>query len=521
MKKAIKLTILSLAVLFSTSCSKDYLDTAPTDQIGTATIFETVENMETAVNGLYKRMVIQYSNFTTGFNNGESVMKIWCGDIAGNNMNIMGYGNTGLQSDTYHTDPTSMWVRYPWMYYYGIISNANAIIQFGPDAEGSEAKRDYLIAQAKTMRAYCYMMLSQRFHYRWSFGKTNEAKNGNGLVLRLDAGNGSLPLSSAEDTYAQIVKDLTEAMPVLEKEAYKRNQITENYQINKDVAYAIYARAAIIKGDWSTALTYAQKARKNYTLMNTEEYQSGFSYPNSEWIWSSVGKEAESLTVGSFFGFMAYNAGSAEIKTRGRYISKHLFDQIPATDIRKGLFLDPTGYESDYSTSNGKITSKSALWYKAFEQRPDLPEANALCAWYNFKFKCLDGIGMGHLNHFRASEMVLIEAECQYMLQNEDAARKLLVELIAGTQRDPEYTCTLTGEDLLKEIKLYWSIEFWGEGFEWFNIKRWNDGTDRKSFSQGGNTATKYAVASYQNEDNNWWTSVLPKPEVDYNTEVK
>ena len=521
MKKTLKLFILLTAVLAGTSCSKDYLDTAPTDSIGTATIFETVENMESAVNGLYKRMVIQYNNFTTGFNNGEALIKMWCGDIAGNNMNIMGYGNTGLQSDTYHTDPTSMWVRFPWMYYYGIIGNANAIIQFGPEAAGNEAKKEFLIAQAKTMRAYCYMMLSQRYHYRWSMGKTTEAKNGNGLVLRLDAGTESLPLSSAEDTYKQIVKDLTEAIPVLEKEAYKRDQITENYQINKDVAYAIYARAALIKGDWSTALQYAQKARKNYPLMNTTEYQSGFSTPTSEWIWSSVAKEAESLTVGSFFGFMAYNAGSAEIKTRGRFISKELFDKIPATDIRRDFFLDPTGYEGDYSTTNGKITANSALYKKAFEQRPDLPTVNALCAWYNFKFKCLDGRGLGHLNHFRASEMLLIEAECQYMLENEPEARNLLVELTASTKRDPDYTCDLTGEDLLKEIKLYWSIEFWGEGFEWFNIKRWNDKTDRKSFADGGNTATKYAVASWQSEENNWWTSMLPKPEVDYNTEIQ
>ena len=131
MKKLFKLLILSAAVVVSSSCSDDYLDTVPTDSTGTGTIFENVTNMEMAVNGLYKRMVIQYSNFTTGFNNGEALMKMWCGDLAGNNMSVMNYGNVGLQSNTYHTDPTSMWVRYPWMYYYGIISNANAIIEVG------------------------------------------------------------------------------------------------------------------------------------------------------------------------------------------------------------------------------------------------------------------------------------------------------------------------------------------------------------------------------------------------------
>ena len=518
MKKLFKLLILSAAVVVSSSCSDDYLDTVPTDSTGTGTIFENVTNMEMAVNGLYKRMVIQYSNFTTGFNNGEALMKMWCGDLAGNNMSVMNYGNVGLQSNTYHTDPTSMWVRYPWMYYYGIISNANAIIEFGPDAEGSEDRKQYLMAQAKVMRAYCYMMLSQRFHYRWSMGKSSEAANGNGLVMRLTTSSESLPLVSADVTYAQIEKDLKEGIEVLEKEAYKRNQKEENYQINKDVAYAIYARAALIKGDYTTSLTYAQKARKDYPLMSNEEYFSGFSTPNSEWIWSSFGKETESLSVGSFFGFMAYNASSAEIKYRGRYISNFLYEQIPTTDIRRRMFLDPEDME--YSKSTGKVTEGSPLWIKAHEMYPDLPEVNPITAWYNFKFKCIDNIGVGHLNHFRSSEMVLIEAECQHKLGNDLAAQALLEELIKNTGRDPEYTCDKIGEDLFEEIKLYRAIELWGEGFEWYDLKRWNGKVDRKSFADGGNSAARYAVSSEQNEDNNWWTSMLPRQETDYNTEI-
>ena len=518
MKKLYKIMMFSALIMMGSSCSKDYLDTIPTDSTSTGIIFENVTNMEMAVNGLYKRMVIQYSNFTTGFNNGEALMKMWCGDLSGNNMSVMNYGNVGLQSNTYHTDPTSMWVRYPWMYYYGIISNANAIIEFGPDAKGSEEKKEYLMAQAKVMRAYCYMMLSQRFYYRWSMGKSAEAANGNGLVLRLNTSSESLPLVSANETYAQIEKDLKEGIEVLEKEAYKRDQQEENYQINKDVAYAIYARAALIKGDYATSLTYAQKARKNYPLMNNDEYLSGFSVPNSEWIWSSYGKETESLSVGSFFGFMAYNAASSELKYRGRYISNLLYEKIPTTDIRRGMFLDPE--DMSYSKTTGQVTKGSDLWNKAHELFPDLPEVNPITAWYNFKFKCIDNIGVGNLNHFRSSEMILIEAECQHKLGNDQAAQSLLEELTKSTGRDPEYTCDKTGEDLFEEIKLYRAIELWGEGFEWYDLKRWNDKVDRKSFADGGNSAARYAVYSEQNEENNWWTSMLPKQETDYNTEI-
>lgn len=182
------------------------------------------------------------------------------------------------------------------------------------------------------------------------------------------------------------------------------------------------------------------------------------------------------------------------------------------------MFLDPEDME--YSKSTGKVTEGSPLWNKAHEMYPDLPEVNPITAWYNFKFKCIDNIGVGHLNHFRSSEMVLIEAECQHKLGNDLAAQALLEELIKNTGRDPEYTCDKTGEDLFAEIKLYRAIELWGEGFEWYDLKRWNDKVDRKSFADGGNSASRYAVSSEQNEDNNWWTSMLPRQETDYNDQI-
>jgi hypothetical protein len=132
----------------------------------------------------------------------------------------------------------------------------------------------------------------------------------------------------------------------------------------------------------------------------------------------------------------------------------------------------------------------------------------------------LDGVGVGHVNHFRASEMYLIEAECQYKMGNESAAQKLLEELNVTSGRDPEYTCTKTGDELFAEIKKYRGIELWGEGFGWFDLKRWNDPIDRKHFSEGGNSYLTYAVKCVQEQTNNWWTSVLPEKETNYNEEV-
>ena len=114
------------------------------------------------------------------------------------------------------------------------------------------------------------------------------------------------------------------------------------------------------------------------------------------------------------------------------------------------------------------------------------------------------------------SEMVLIEAEAQYRLGNEGAARDLLVELNATSGRDPEYTCTATGSDLMEQIKLYRGIELWGEGFNWFDLKRWGDTISRKTYANGGNWMSQYAITIGPNEKNNW-TWCIPQHETNYN----
>ena len=103
-----------------------------------------------------------------------------------------------------------------------------------------------------------------------------------------------------------------------------------------------------------------------------------------------------------------------------------------------------------------------------------------------FKFQNTANAGIGHVNHFRASEMYLIEAEAKCHLGGKDSeVQQLLTELTQGSGRDPEYTCTKTGADLLEEVCLYRRIELWGEGFDWFDHKRWNKTIVRKAHPEG------------------------------------
>lgn len=513
MKNIFKIVIAVMSLVLLGACSKNYLSTEPTSSTGSSTIFETVDNVELAINGLYKCMTQQYSAFGQGYN-GEGTVKYYLGNFGGNNFNLSGSGNTASMNQSYHDNNNSTFILYPWYYYYRIIGNVNTIIANVDAAEGAQERKDYYKAQALVMRAYCYMMLSQLFHYRWSDGKSEEAKNGNGLVLRIEPSNTGMELSSAAATFKQIYADLDAAIPYLEKETVKRNALTENYQIDATVAYAIYARAALIRLDYTNALKYARLAYNKYPLMSVSDYNAGFYTPNSEWIWSSYGGAQETLYYYSYFAYVAYNANTSTVRTYPRCISKELYEKIEPTDIRKKLFLDPENMA--YSTTTGKATKDSPLYKKAFAERPDLTKTAQVAAYMQFKVKCADNLGVGNLNHFRSSEMYLIEAEACYFLNDPEGAQKALIALTKTTGRDPSYTCTKTGTDLLNEIKFYRSVELWGEGFEFFDLKRWGDQIERKGFKDGGNWYSSYAV-TVKPDAYNSWTNVLPKRETDYN----
>ena len=115
--------------------------------------------------------------------------------------------------------------------------------------------------------------------------------------------------------------------------------------------------------------------------------------------------------------------------------------------------------------------------------------------------------------------MVLIEAEANYFLNNTTDAQKALEEL--NQTRQPGYTCTKTGDDLFKEIVNYRELELWGEGFNWYDHKRWNMPITRKSFANGGNCHTATATTIPIDAAHNWWTFEIPEVELDHNDQIK
>lgn len=506
MRTIIKIASWMAAALVCTSCSGDYLDTKPTGSTDQLSVFATTDKAALAVNGLCKMMTDQYLE-KQGMN-GEGTIKMWYGNYPGNHfyVNLPGWSN--LINSNYHDNTSSIYTYYPWYYYYKLIGNANILICEVDKAEGPEEEKQFVKAQALTIRAYSYMMLVQLYCNRWSDHQGND----DGVVLRLDESMGGMPLSKQVDVYKQIYKDLDDAISLYQESGLTRD---EGFKPDVNVAYATYARTALNRQDYATAAQMATKAYDGYPLMGEKDYKSGFSEPTDEWIWYSYGSVDENLHYYSYFAYIGYDSNASNVRSYPKCISKEIYEKIPKTDIRRELFLDPTGYK--YTTSSGKVSKGSDLDELTRETYKDLKSNATVYAYMQFKVKCKDLPGVGYLNHFRSSEMYLIEAEAKYFLGDIAGAQQALETLTRDTKRDEEYTCTKTGNDLLEEIKLYRAIELWGEGFDWFDAKRWGDSIVRKNSKNGGNFLASLAV-TYGPEDKNNWTWMIPLKESDYNS---
>jgi len=505
-----KLYILSAIAIVSTSCSKDYLETTPTNATGSDIVFASVENARYAVNGLSRLMKRQY--ISQGFN-GEGTIKMYFGNYIGNHFSTPLASSWSLVANMdFSATPTSTYTYYPWYYYYMIISNANTIINEIDNAAGSEEEKGFIKAQALTFRAYSYMMLVQIYGDRWS-----DSNNGatDAVVLRVEPGLEDLPLSTLAQCYELIYSDLNTALDLYGNSGLNRSA-EANYEVNEDVAYAVYARAALNKEDYINAEKYAKLARAKYTLMTKNDYLSGFSNPNSEWIWSVYDGSDETIFFYSYQAYIAYNSTAGAVRTTPKSISKDLYKQIPATDIRKGLFLDPETTGLTFSATTGQGNSAGLAYIRSLY--PDIPTNAQAYAYMQFKIKANDMPGVGHTNNFRSSEMLLIEAEAKYK-QNKSATeiQALMNELTKSTGRDDSYSCSATGAALFDEIKKYRAIELWGEGFDWFDLKRWGDPIKRTSFGNGGNFQDAFAVTVQPNEKNKWKV-VTPAKETDFNS---
>lgn len=526
--------ILASATMLA-SCGSDYLETKPTSSVGSEDAVATTEMAYKALNGIARCQTTQHYAFSQGFAGENAIMRLY-ENLPSQNYNYNAYasGWAPIHNQTFHNRTNTIYDGYAWYYYYQLIGQANTIIAHIDAAAGSESDKKFIKASALAFRAYSYEKLIHYYCYRWQDSNNGASQ---GVVLRLDESTGDAPYATLAETVNQIYKDCQEAITLFGESGIDR-PASEVWIPNVNVAHAVYARAALFRQDYQTAVDQAKLAKQNYPLMSNADYKAGFCEPTSEWIMGSYGGDSENNwywaygVQGACNGYYATAEGN---NTGAGTIGHELISRIPNNDARKQNFLTEDKFP------NLDLTKESPYYYTygilgmmdddIYAQADSIVKAHAVkglnapyqAGFYyldaNLKFFVTGQPGISYLPFIRSSEMVLIEAEANYFLGHEAEAQAALVELNATSGRNPEYTCTKTGKELLSEIQDYRCLELWGEGFEWSDFKRWNKAVVRKTFEKGGN-AHKSVAITINPEDGNKWTWGVPLNETDYNADA-
>lgn len=493
MKKLLYSTILAAALtIIVSSCTKDYLDTFPTDSIGSAKAMENTTNAMASLNGIHRSMYFQWANQGEA---GEGSMNI-NRDMLGEDLVMTSSGN-GWYNTTYqwiaHRGETNATAYFPWRMYYRIIANANIIINNIDKASGDVALKNAIKGEALCYRAWGHFQLVQLFGKRYNAATLPNSQPG--VPLMLTNTYDGQPRNTVEEVYTQINLDLNDAITNLT--GYARANASH---FNANVAHGLKARVALTMQNWATAAAEAALARTGYTLMTNTDYKAGFNlYTNREWMWGSSVITDQTTYFYSFFAYMSRNFSSTNIRGNPKAINSLLYNNpiFTATDVRKANF-DPTGLH----TSLG-LTSD-------FTKKP----------YTNQKFIAAGGAdSRGDVVYMRAVEMYLIEAEAYARIGGQEAASRTALNTLRQNRETvpANYVASVnTGAALINEILLNRRLELWGEGFRFTDLKRLNLPLDRT----GANHTVSLSLITTVPAGDVKWEWLIPKDEINANPKM-
>jgi tetratricopeptide (TPR) repeat protein len=377
--KKITTIITVLGVLLLASC-EDFLNVKPSNYAAAETSIINAADAEVAINGLMRKMTS--SNYY-----GRNF--VIYGDAKGGDFAIRSQGR-GLDAlYTFNHSATSNSYSGFWSQIYNIILQANNLlvnIAKIEEAGNGTAALENFKGQALTARALMYFDLVRLYGLPYNMDKTSY---GVPLVLEpLDA-SAQPTRASVEEVYNQIMKDLTDAAPLLStgaKDGYL------NYYAN----LAIQARVNLFMGNYADALDAAEEIIEDgpYSLYTNEEWVDSWSEEfGSESIFElGIYPDEADLGTGSL-GFYLLRLGIVKNAMGWFMASDYFLERLgeDLTDVRWGIMdydessnerfgscrkyagVDLAGDKGSTSAVNVKVIRLSEVYLVAAEAAISLP----------------------------------------------------------------------------------------------------------------------------------------------------
>lgn len=426
------------ASMFAAQSCDDYLDTEPLsngilvdNNDDNGILYETAEELEGALSGAYSDFKNEYFMLDYYVN----------GDAQADNSYAGADNPANFQIDEYKISSTNSNVSRDWGYLYGTIGKANRVInnaEFVPDPNLTIQRRDQIVGEAKFIRAFCYFQLVQLF---------GDVPLVIEEVTSIDAGNilETYPLlfperSTAEEVYAQIILDFTDALNVIPATAADKGFAT------KGAANALLAKVYATKEphDWTKVIEYTNAVIDGgYSLVATyDELWDNSQENSSESIFEINCYNWD--TGGNWGVFMFGGNDWKKFNTPTNDLVKLYDDE--GDDIRKNsniVFSDVTGKWTD----------------------PYWPLTN-----YPFINKYRDFSGAQNFILIRLADIMLLKAEALNELNDVTAAAELVNEI--RTRVELSATPADTQEEMRLAIEKERRLELAFEGHRWYDLKR-------------------------------------------------
>lgn len=374
-----------------------------------------------------------------------------------------------------------------WLNNYRVINRVNRLLEgaqkITPTTTKEKDEYNKILAQARAIRAYCYVQLEAYF------SKDMKDPNALGVILLKDvpSTDAQLPRAKNQDVYDFINADLDYARGILTYSAV--GDQGSRYFADKGFVNAVTARFNLYRGNMPLAKQYANEVITGTNLKLTvadpivtttapviaandpasawakEFYNVATSFNPYRNLWndSAKGEIIFSLnrlplgaggSIGSKWNTNQSQLNGSPMWFWGRNLY-NIFNNTPG-DVRKYAYVDPTSKaNANYATATAGNTRNDALVVDKYPGKTGIATRN-------------------DVKVFRISEMYFIAAEAEVAAGNLSAAHDLIQKVrearnFQNAAVTPAYSSTQVAyADILKERR----VELALEGHRYLDLKR-------------------------------------------------
>lgn len=479
------------------SCVNDWLDVAPSDGTDAGAALTSSSDLDAARTGMYKALkgnssLVDYYGqqfFVYG--------DVHAGDdyqynyIGGSNRANFYYDMNYQTASEFNTSTVS------WQSPYVVIGRANRIIAAAEggklsDAVEAKAKIEQYAAESKVLRALAHFDLVRI--YGKPYTEDQGASLGVPLVIGVLESNAKPARSTVAEVYAQVVKDLTEA---ISSNALATE--TKPGYVSVLGAKAILSRVYLNMGDYANALSVAEDIIKypGAALWTRDQYLKAWdaSTPNeSEFLFRLNVAGSDDNNDLNGIGNLQQLDGYKEMVATKKFVDMLTSDP---KDVRNEMFLPATA-----SKEVEKYGTNRVFLNKLRGQGGDLRNVTIVPI-------------------IRLSEVYLTAAECAFRNNDKTKAVEYLNELVKN-RTTTEASLATVDNITLERILIERRKELIGEGQRYFDALRNNETITRyTSEADKGWHKTLSKEAQSFNRDYFKAIAAIPQAEINANPNIK